>query len=174
MYSMADKATYIKKIQRKLLILGDAYAEIPRVSVDGIYGDETRAAIYALQNMVGISKNGVLDYETFLALELHHLELRNRRSASNYIINDTGFPLTKGEQNKDVLILNLIIDELRKTYKEIGSVNLGSYFNANTENAVKNLQNIFMMEETGVVDSLLFDRLVIELNSQNASSNFRK
>ena len=77
-------------------------------------------------------------------------------------------------QNNDVMAVNLILNELKNTYKDIHRVNKSSYYDKNTENAVMDLQKIFSENVTGEVDKMLFDRLKQELKASQMSINSYK
>ena len=68
----------IAEVQRYLRALSYLYSEIPHVGIDGIYGEETRAAVRAFQVLFSLSQTGVVDDETFSALYRQHLKLPYR------------------------------------------------------------------------------------------------
>ena len=61
------------------------------------------------------------------------------------------------------MVLNVMLIELKKEYPDIAEVKKSSYYSKETENAVLDLQKIFRVDESGVVDALFYDRLKDEL-----------
>lgn len=59
-----EQGTYIQRLQEAL----DAIPGIPKTEKDGIFGDNTTAAIKAFQKKMGIKESGQVDEETFSAL----------------------------------------------------------------------------------------------------------
>lgn len=166
MYELLDKKSAIKEIQRFLRVISDRVnPNIPRVSIDGIYGQETFEAVSVFQEIYGLAKTGTVDRETFELLYLLHDSAIREKNTSNYIITNEGFPLKLGSQGNDVINLHLYITELEKTYADIGSVGKGSYFNTQTQNAVINLEKIFNMKASGEVSAILYQRILTELDA---------
>ena len=52
-------------LQYLLSILSEFYLTIPFLTIDGIFGDETLAAVKALQQDAGLAQTGVVDEETW-------------------------------------------------------------------------------------------------------------
>jgi peptidoglycan hydrolase-like protein with peptidoglycan-binding domain len=139
--------------------------DIPRVAIDGIYGEETSEAVRIFQTIYGLKADGLVDRATFDMLFIMYRDVIMDIRSSDYIITDIGFPLKVGNQSNDVIALHLIILELGKTYNDIGVVSQSAYFSESTKNAVMNMQKIFRLPVTGEVDSLLYDRMIYELDA---------
>lgn len=161
MYFLSDTASAIREVQRFLYVVSyNVNDEIPRVAIDGIYGPETELAVRSFQRIYGLEVTGVVDLATFNTLYVAYLEVVEDQSYSDTILTDEGFPITLGTQNNDVVLLHLLINELGKTYADIGFVNVkSSYFSEESQNAVKELQKIFNLPVTGEVDKRLYYRM---------------
>ena len=163
-YELSDTKMAIREVQTFLHFISDRrHITIPRVAIDGIYGKATEEAVREFQKIYGLYESGIVDRETFAALNKLYLEILLENELDGLIITNEGFPLSKGSQNNDVLNLNLILIELQKSYRDIGDVRKSSYFSEETENAVMDLQRIFRVRENGIVDALFYDRLKDEL-----------
>lgn len=166
MYELLDEKAAITEVQKFLHVISDdTNAKIPRVAIDGIYGAETVSAIKIFQSEYGINPTGAVDKETFDSLYAMYAASIEERYSSDYVITYGGFPLKAGMQNNDVLLLHLLIEELSKTYTDIGPIKKTTYFSEATESAVKKLQRIFRMSESGVVDFLLYERMNYEIDA---------
>jgi peptidoglycan hydrolase-like protein with peptidoglycan-binding domain len=172
MYELLDKPAAIKEVQRFLLVLSDIEnSTIPRVSIDGIYGPETRDAVKEFQSVYGLRENGLVDLETFDLLYFHYSNTVSERERAEYVITEAGFPFALGSQNIDVLHIHLLFEELSKTYTDIGTARRETYFSKNSENITKELQKIFDMEITGVIDALFYERMLLEIDSIRSLEN---
>lgn len=60
--STGDK---VRQMQEQLNVIAGAYPAIPRVTVDGIYGPGTAAAVREFQSVFGLPVTGVVDYATW-------------------------------------------------------------------------------------------------------------
>ena len=174
MYPLLDKSAAIKEIQLFLNVISDEKQEIPRVGIDGIFGNETKNSVLAFQKLYGFDKTGTVNLETYNALFKAYKLILDNRSARKYLLTDIGFPITLGMQNDDVLIINLMLTELLNTYSEIGEVKNTKYFSESSKNATAELQKIFKIPITGEVDAAFYERMKIELDAQKRLNEIYK
>lgn len=166
MFELLDKRAAIKEIQKFLNIISDRVnRDVPRIAIDGIYGIETHNAVKTFQEIYGINNSGKVDNDTFDLLFLLYSEAVTDANRRDFILTDKKFPFMVGSQGNDVLIINLLINELSKSYFGIEGTNKSTYFSESTEEAVSVLQNAFLMGITGEVDAALFERMIIELKA---------
>lgn len=62
------------EVQRYLRALSYRHNEVPHVGVDGIYGEETRAAVRAFQVLFSLDATGRVDEETFSLLYSEYIK----------------------------------------------------------------------------------------------------
>jgi peptidoglycan hydrolase-like protein with peptidoglycan-binding domain len=167
MYELLDKPAAIREIQKYLFVISDKVnTEVPRVAIDGIYGEETRNAVIIFQNLYDIDGDGTVDRITFDKMYVLYKDAIDEDLRRDYIITDSGFPISVGTQNNDVLYVHLLINELGKIYKDIKSVDIKStFFSERSRRAVKDLEKIFRIEGDGEVDSLFLLRMENEIDS---------
>lgn len=55
----------VRQMQEFLNVIADAYPAIPRVNVDGIYGNQTRESVEVFQSVFGLPVTGIVDYPTW-------------------------------------------------------------------------------------------------------------
>ncbi len=63
-----DTGDEVRRLQEYLLALSEVYPAIPAVTVDGVFGPSTEAAVRAFQRQIGLEEDGVADALTFLQL----------------------------------------------------------------------------------------------------------
>ena len=59
----------VRQIQEQLNVIAEAYPAIPKVGVDGIYGEQTKAAVRKFQNIFGLPETGITDYPTWYKIQ---------------------------------------------------------------------------------------------------------
>ena len=69
-YHIDNETEPVREIQTYLLEVAHTDDRIPKVTIDGHYGDTTRDAVKAFQNIEGISKTGIVDFETWVLLHI--------------------------------------------------------------------------------------------------------
>ncbi len=55
----------VRQLQEQINVIAGAYPAIPKVTVDGIYGPATAAAVRKFQSVFGLPATGVTDYKTW-------------------------------------------------------------------------------------------------------------
>lgn len=164
MYDINDKRSAIREIQGYLNRISRETGEFPCVVVDGIYGEETRSCVRAFQSRVGIAPTGTVDFQTFEAL-LREYSLVLKKAAEHrcvILIPDKLYSgvIAKGEESGIVSIIQALLSTLRVIYDDIGDVEINGIFDTATEEAVKALQRIDGIPETGIIDTATWNALV--------------
>lgn len=167
MYELLNKPAAIKEVQKFLYVISDRVNnEVPRVAIDGIYGDETRNAVLIFQRLYDLEGDGTVDRITFDKMYILYKEAINDDLSSDYIITENGFPVKVGDQNNDVIYIHLLINELKKTYTDIQGVDTKSnYFSDVTKKAVEDLEQIFRIDGNGEVDANFLSRMETEIDA---------
>jgi len=167
MYELLDKAAAIREIQKFLFVISDTInSDVPRVAIDGIYGEETRNAVLIFQNLYDLDGDGTVDRITFDKMYILYRDAIDENLSRDYIITDGGFPISVGTQNNDVLYIHLLLNELKKRYRDIESVDTkNTFFSENSKNAVMDLEKIFRIKSKGEVDSPFLLRMEKEIDS---------
>ena len=174
MYKLGDKRAAIREIQKYLNYISDRTGgEIPRVAIDGFFGEETKKAVKAFQKEMGIYESGEVDYGTFTLLYEEYLIAVSGYEAEKYFIDQNLFPFKLGDMGREALYINLMLDELSKVFGEIGRVDLKPYFSISSESAVMKVRDIFMMDASPYVDLELFQRMRYELKIRGGANNLR-
>lgn len=60
-----DRGIRVEHLQYMLSLLADFIPEIPSLTIDGIYGSATRAAVIAAQRRFGLPQTGEVDFQTW-------------------------------------------------------------------------------------------------------------
>ena len=55
----------VRQMQEQLNVIAGAYPAIPKISVDGRYGQETADAVRVFQSVFGLPETGTVDYKTW-------------------------------------------------------------------------------------------------------------
>ena len=59
----------VRQIQEQLNTIAGAYPAVPRLAVDGIYGQETEKAVSSFQDVFGLPVTGIIDYPTWYKIQ---------------------------------------------------------------------------------------------------------
>jgi hypothetical protein len=63
--SVGSSGNKVRQLQEQLNRIAKSYPAIPTVTVDGIYGSKTKAAVAKFQSVFGLPASGIVDYPTW-------------------------------------------------------------------------------------------------------------
>jgi hypothetical protein len=63
--SVGSSGDKVRQLQEQLNRIAKSYPAIPTVTVDGIYGSKTKAAVAKFQSVFGLPASGIVDYPTW-------------------------------------------------------------------------------------------------------------
>ena len=151
MYTAQQKKDHIREIQTYLHFIARTDGSIPAVIPDGIYGDETKAAVTAFQRLYSLPLTGEVDKGTWDRIVLVYRELSKTPQpvfffpSKNYIIRD-------GDKGVLVYLVQIMLNELAVRYRNLSAVDVNGIYGRNTADAVKDWQKISRIEQTGNTD----------------------
>ncbi len=164
MYDIRDKKEAVRQIQRFLISFAAAERSLPLLTVDGIYGEETREAVRHFQRAQGLTETGVTDLETWQLLFAAYEQ--NEANSESDLVPEAAFPLRMGDSGSTVSILQTVLEELLST-----GLAADGFFGRRTEDAVRALERQYGDAPTGVVSKWLWRRLAIAYK-EKASRRF--
>ena len=160
MYRIDKRSEVVREIQSYLRALGNFYGDVPKLSIDGIYGDETREAVRLFQERAGILPTGATDKETFEALFAAFLPLSIKSERKSPLFPPSVFPIRPGDDGDHVRIVQSVLEEL--FWERIPS---DGFYGRATENGVRLAQKRYGMEKTGILTQALWERLCEDYRS---------
>ena len=152
--SPGDRGVEVANVQYLIDYLSAFYNTIPELSVDGIYGPSTEAAIRAVQSTFSLPITGRLDLDTWETVYRTYLGFV-ATIPIKYVEGNTipypGIPLRLGSSSDSVTLLQEYLNFVATAYPEIPTIPVTGYFGTQTQNAVLAFQRLFGIAETGTV-----------------------
>ena len=65
----------VRQLQEQLNTIANTYTNIPKVAVDGIYGEATQEAVRQFQKIFNLPQTGVVDYPTWYRISAIYVAL---------------------------------------------------------------------------------------------------
>lgn len=149
-----DNNIGVSALQYYLSYLSDFYNSIPRVSVDGIFGQSTADAVRAAQREFGLTPDGIVGENTWRAIYNAYIGIVSTIPLQYFEGNTVPFPgvfLRIGVEDDSVRLLQEYLNYISNYITEIPSVNPTGYFGTRTQEAVVAFQNYYGIPATGVV-----------------------
>ena len=149
-----DRGSGVRELQYLLAFVGNFVDTLPVISVDGIFGNETRTAAEAFQEAYGLPVTGIVDTRTWNTL---YNAYRGQYSSlpqnffTGTVLPYPGFVLRQGSRGEEVRILQGYLNEIARTYPSVPSITEDGIFGVSTADAVRAYQRLFGLEVTGNV-----------------------
>ncbi|MDR0947556.1 MAG: peptidoglycan-binding protein [Ruminococcus sp.] len=159
----------IQELQTYLRLISFRNSNIPPITPTGIYDSSTRNAVEAFQATHDLPITGVVDKATWDEIYAVYKAVEAYLSAVVRIspFPDRVFSLTQGDENTTVFVLQALIHSIGEHCNNIPPVKIDGVFGPATTEAVKVLQGVAGLPETGIVDDKTWDSLasIYNINS---------
>ncbi len=147
-------ANPILEIQLNLIELSQVFPDIPKILPTGTYDLETQRAVTEFQKKFNIPTTGKVDLITWNTLIKEHEKCLHCIRVPSSV---SCFPASIAEYKRDdagslIYILQLILKDYRRKYKNYAEVHLTGIFDEQTEEAIKQFQKYSHLPVTGVLD----------------------
>lgn len=149
---------YVVIIQTELNRIGENYPAIPKISqIDGIFGEQTEAAVRAFQEIFNLQVDGIVGQATWYALVRLYTAVTNlaelqSQGQTYYTIAWAQNPIQQGDRGIRVEQLQYMLRVLSAYISEIPQIAVDGIFGPDTRDAVLAAQRRFGLPETGIVN----------------------
>lgn len=163
----------VRELQYLLNLVSEFVNTVPSVTIDGIFGENTAAAVRAYQSVAELPVTGVVDVDTWESLyRAYQGILAILPEDYGWVIEPyPGYPLTRGQRGEDVRLLQNYLNFISDIYTEIPKIAVDGDFGPSTEAAVKAYQQIFGIPVTGVVGAGTWDSIANTYSSLKGEGN---
>ncbi len=160
--SVGSEGNAVANLQLFINYLATYYSTVPSVTVDGVFGSATEAAVSAIQRNFDLPITGVVDAPTWEAIYRAYLGIIGTVSpefTEGVTLPYSGVPLRIGSEREEVRALQEYLNFIARYYPEIPTVSVTGYFGTQTQRAVRAFQRLFGIAELGVVGLLTWDAI---------------
>ncbi len=173
----------VQLLQYFLAIVGEFYDALPRWQagqLDGVFGPQTREAVTAYQQLVGLPITGAVDRETWYALLSTYQSVLLSQPEQEWLGQFVGLPetfLVKGMRGKAVRQAQQLINIIARGYAEVPAVAEDGIFGDATESSVASIQSLLGLPATGAIGPLTWEGMAdlaenVLAGSQNAAGQY--
>jgi len=170
----------VAMIQMQLARIRRNYPLMPAVSVDGVYGSQTVAAVRQFQQIFGLPQTGTVDRRTWYqisniyaaVMKLGELGSEGHRPPvitppqPPPVFNPPypGAPLRVGSRGNNVITMQTFLNTIASVYPSIPRVVVDGIFGPATHAAVTAFQRQFGLTADGIIGPATWARIVSEYN----------
>ena len=145
---------YIKMLQYYLDVVAYFYPQIPDITVDGYFGEKTKEAVMAFQNLQGLTVDGIVGRDTWRSLTNAYntvLKTIPPEYQTETSLIYPGYILSEGLENNDVKRLQTLLQSISAVNPSIPNVEINGVYDPTTAASVSALQEFFGIPVTGTV-----------------------
>lgn len=145
---------YIKTLQYYLDVVAYFYPQIPDITVDGYFGEKTKEAVMAFQNLQELTVDGIVGRDTWRSLTNAYntvLKTIPPEYQTETSLIYPGYILSEGLENDDVKRLQTLLQSISAVNPSIPNVEINGVYDPTTAAAVSALQEFFGIPVTGTV-----------------------
>ena len=146
----------VEQVQFWLSTLAQYESSIPSVTVDGVYGSGTAAAVRAFQRLYGLTVDGIVGRTTWTEL---YAQFRSIQSDNGNPNAYPGTALRQGSSGQNVRLVQFWLKIARTVYSSLNNVTVDGIFGSSTAAAVRRFQTYFGLTSDGVVGRTTWNKL---------------
>lgn len=156
----------VRTVQIRLNRIAQNYPAIPKiVQTDGVFVEDTEAAVRAFQEIFNLTPDGVVGRATWFAIQAIYAGVKrlNELDSEGIRLEEVTkqFPqvLQVGDTGTGVLSLQYYLSFLSNYYNTIPAVDIDGVFGESTRAAVTDLQTTFGLVPDGIVGSATWEAM---------------
>ena len=155
--SLGDSSPQVAILQYYIDYISAYYDTIPEVDIDGVFGEDTRRAVLAVQSTFGLPQDGIVGRQTWNAIANAYNGIIRRIPVTfveGNIVPYQGIVLRQGAESETVRILQEYLNFISQYISEIPAVSPTGYFGPRTQSAVEAFQALYGLPVTGYVEAV--------------------
>lgn len=157
-YTEKQKSEHIRELQRYLFGISQKDSRIPPVYPDGRYGKETEAAVSIFQRYYGLPVTGEVNRQRWDAIVSTYRSITYKPIAVD-VFPAPDYVMRLGDSGNLVLQLQLMLFALAAGYSNIPEPEENGIYGKKTEEAIKTIQEMALLEQTGETDIETWNRI---------------
>ncbi len=138
--------TFLRKISER--------RDIPKVVTDGIFGGQTKDAVMAFQRLYKLKPTGEADKETWDKIVEIFDEVTKETAPPDCLVifPESGYIIEAGSEDRLLYVLQAALKGISENVENVPGANITGVHDEASVAAVKSIQKISGMEETGRID----------------------
>lgn len=165
---MRPKETFVgqpvRSLQTMLRVLAEDDIHLPTIVPDGIYGNQTRQAVFAFQQKHQLPPTGVSDSETWDKIVEEHGKAQIRLSPAEplQLILNPNQVIEKDEYHPYLFLVQNMLGTLGEVYSVIPSPSPTGVLDETTADSLLTFQRISNLPATGELDKITWKHLALQ------------
>ncbi len=165
---LGDSGPEVETVQYYLAFLGYFYPQLPPIAVTGFFNDETRDAVFTFESEYGLVIDGVVDANTFSAIERAYKEAVSQLPANYQSAIGEPYPgrfLVEGDRGESVEVIQRYLNRIGRVDPAIPEIAVDGIFGPQTKAAVEALQRQLGIEVNGAIGPVEWVEIIMRGNN---------
>ena len=145
----------VRSLNLKLRNIASYYDDIPTVTASGYFGEDTERAVLQFQDKFGLERTGIVDFDTWNKIvdESDRVDFLRDPISEVLIFNEGNKNIYPGDKALELYVIQAMMLALSEVIENFIKVDVTGIHDTNSVDAVKNIQNISGIDESGVINS---------------------
>lgn len=154
----------VRSLQTMLRVLSEVNPVLPSIVPDGIFGSQTRQAVYAFQQEYGIPATGVSDQETWDRILVEHELAFTRLSPAEplQLILNPNQVIRRNESHPYLLLVQSMLVTLSEISGAFSAPSITGILDQKTSDALASFQHSSNLPQTGELDKVTWKHLALQ------------
>jgi peptidoglycan hydrolase-like protein with peptidoglycan-binding domain len=154
----------VRVLQAQLNRIANDYPAIKKVTVNGVFGEDTEEAVKEFQDIFDLAQDGVVGKRTWYKISYIYVSVKKlaQLTSEGEAIQDgsyPGRPVRRGDSGINVQIVQFYLNQTAVYVNSIVPVTIDGSFGNATENSVKQFQDFFNLEQDGIVGQNTWEKM---------------
>lgn len=154
----------VRSLQTMLRTLSEDDSDLPIIIPDGIFGNQTRQAVFAFQRKYGLPATGVSNQETWDKIVEEHgkANIRLSRAEPLQLILNQNQIIQQGEYHPYLFLIQSMLTTLGEIYGHIIPPAITGTLDEETSYALSTFQELNNIPATGELDKITWKHLALQ------------
>ena len=166
--TLGDSGPEVETVQYYLAFLGYFYPQLPPIAITGTFDEQTRDAVFTFESEYGLTIDGVVDANTFAAIERAYLDAVSQLPANYQSAIGEPYPgrfLVEGDRGESVKVIQTYLNRIGRTDPNIPELVPDGIFGPVTKAAVIEIQRQLGIEQNGAVGPVEWVEIIMRGNN---------
>ena len=154
----------IRSLQTMLRVIATHHTDLPSVIPDGIYSQQTAAAVSAFQQKFGIPVTGITDQRTWEQIVSVYEPALTQASPAQplQIVLESNQVIRAGEAHHSIYLVQAMLTSLSREYGTVPPPPITGILDSGTADSLAAFQQLSGLERTGQLDKITWKHLVLQ------------
>lgn len=144
----------VKSLQKKLRNIAADNEDIPVVVDDGVFGDSTEDAVLKFQQIYGLERTGIVDFDTWnkIVEVSDDVDRRTNPAQSVLMFNESNSTINPGDKDIQLYAIQAMMKALSQLIDNFVDPDVTGIHDKNSVAAVKEIQLVSGLDDNGIID----------------------